>query len=101
EDGIRDDLVTGVQTCALPIYDGPEHQLGSGRGKLRAAHPAGESRMTGFSEHHGHDVFENALVHIWRCTVCRMWFSFAEDETCREIGRASCRERLGSSWAEG
>ena len=20
EDGIRDDLVTGVQTCALPIY---------------------------------------------------------------------------------
>src|SRR5258708_26879706 len=22
EDGIRDDLVTGVQTCALPIYDG-------------------------------------------------------------------------------
>src|SRR5207244_6313984 len=23
EDGIRDDLVTGVQTCALPIYWGP------------------------------------------------------------------------------
>src|SRR5258708_19247314 len=23
EDGIRDDLVTGVQTCALPIYVGP------------------------------------------------------------------------------
>src|SRR5207244_8943606 len=23
EDGIRDDLVTGVQTCALPIYDQP------------------------------------------------------------------------------
>src|SRR5207244_8066379 len=22
EDGIRDDLVTGVQTCALPIYSG-------------------------------------------------------------------------------
>src|SRR5207244_6868841 len=22
EDGIRDDLVTGVQTCALPIYGG-------------------------------------------------------------------------------
>src|SRR5438552_14566138 len=22
EDGIRDDLETGVQTCALPIYDG-------------------------------------------------------------------------------
>ena len=23
EDGIRDDLVTGVQTCALPISPGP------------------------------------------------------------------------------
>src|SRR5947208_508074 len=23
EDGIRDDLVTGVQTCALPIYERP------------------------------------------------------------------------------
>src|SRR5205823_10072245 len=23
EDGIRDKLVTGVQTCALPIWDGP------------------------------------------------------------------------------
>ena len=23
EDGIRDDLVTGVQTCALPISQGP------------------------------------------------------------------------------
>src|SRR5258708_31377344 len=23
EDGIRDDLVTGVQTCALPIYHSP------------------------------------------------------------------------------
>src|SRR5947208_17005377 len=25
EDGIRDDLVTGVQTCALPIFDRPHH----------------------------------------------------------------------------
>src|SRR5207244_7547609 len=31
EDGIRDDLVTGVQTCALPIYHGGE------RGGLAAA----------------------------------------------------------------
>src|SRR5207244_5199695 len=28
-DGIRDDLVTGVQTCALPISDGkPSYQMG-------------------------------------------------------------------------
>src|SRR6185436_20562168 len=32
EDGIRDDLVTGVQTCALPIWDG-----------VRRHHPPGIS----------------------------------------------------------
>src|SRR5947208_12811049 len=30
EDGIRDDLVTGVQTCALPIYGGDIGQEGVG-----------------------------------------------------------------------
>ena len=31
EDGIRDDLVTGVQTCALPIYlNQPDRTSGSG-----------------------------------------------------------------------
>src|SRR2546429_4672720 len=29
EDGIRDVAVTGVQTCALPIYFGPPYQVGS------------------------------------------------------------------------
>src|SRR5207244_10434740 len=42
EDGIRDDLVTGVQTCALPIFDrvrnlvkesGPESQVAFGEPK--------------------------------------------------------------------
>src|SRR5207244_8575921 len=32
EDGIRDDLVTGVQTCALPISRGGE-PLDGGRGR--------------------------------------------------------------------
>src|SRR5207244_7423694 len=31
EDGIRDDLVTGVQTCALPILRGPDtREIGRG-----------------------------------------------------------------------
>src|SRR5215216_503941 len=34
EDGIRDDLVTGVQTCALPIS-------GHGAGTIGSAHPTG------------------------------------------------------------
>src|SRR5258708_39756604 len=35
EDGIRDDLVTGVQTCALPICLGAR-QIPAGRCRLRA-----------------------------------------------------------------
>src|SRR5258708_9274589 len=37
EDGIRDDLVTGVQTCALPISGAdPPHSAITGRGVSRA-----------------------------------------------------------------
>src|SRR5690348_18486883 len=41
EDGIRDGRVTGVQTCALPIYPGDQHGDGlaeHGRLGLDAAH---------------------------------------------------------------
>src|SRR5690606_40367896 len=46
EDGIRDFHVTGVQTCALPIYSGPPRAARAGeKGKAgaapRAAAPAG------------------------------------------------------------
>src|SRR2546426_4487908 len=35
EDGIRDYKVTGVQTCALPIYDAPPARTRGGRARLR------------------------------------------------------------------
>src|SRR5258708_18704422 len=38
EDGIRDDLVTGVQTCALPIW--PRRRAGTARGRAPRAVPA-------------------------------------------------------------
>src|SRR5258708_17247281 len=42
EDGIRDDLVTGVQTCALPILpDSCAAMARSARGSLSAAHESG------------------------------------------------------------
>src|SRR5207244_10363943 len=34
EDGIRDDLVTGVQTCALPIYIAPVRDVRRPRDEL-------------------------------------------------------------------
>src|SRR5207244_10353818 len=36
EDGIRDDLVTGVQTCALPIYSIELHKPARVKGDLAA-----------------------------------------------------------------
>ena len=64
EDGIRDDLVTGVQTCALPISHGLKDVTVQ-------------------------DVFEAVGQH----QAGNM--SDAELEVLeREIGRASCRERV-------
>src|SRR5947208_3752892 len=37
EDGIRDDLVTGVQTCALPILYNEEENVSMLQAELRAA----------------------------------------------------------------
>src|SRR6266496_283973 len=48
EDGIRDLYVTGVQTCALPIYDAdrdacvPRHDFGL---DVRVPHPVGTATM--------------------------------------------------------
>src|SRR5258708_13652824 len=36
EDGIRDDLVTGVQTCALPISKQPSNVAGASMARLTA-----------------------------------------------------------------
>src|SRR5207244_7768430 len=55
EDGIRDDLVTGVQTCALPISQSPRRTPGSGRAargtpggrRGRARGPRSEERRVG------------------------------------------------------
>src|SRR5947208_13017129 len=43
EDGIRDDLVTGVQTCALPICDGG--RLPGRRGSLPPSPRSSERRV--------------------------------------------------------
>src|SRR5205823_11427571 len=42
EDGIRDKLVTGVQTCALPIYQFAPAQVTSFTGPIAAVDGGGE-----------------------------------------------------------
>src|SRR5947208_16377362 len=79
EDGIRDDLVTGVQTCALPIY-----QSDRPRFPRAARHPRTARRVCN----------DGAGLSAAR----RRWILHPRDG---EIGRASCRERVEMSVGAG
>src|SRR5207247_5405267 len=89
EDGIRDPLVTGVQTCALPIF-WPAGGVPARSGR------AVRGKVCGWA-------------HLWRACfwvslLCRsrscLWarlFSLAGNRYATlgpKIGRASCRERV-------
>src|SRR2546421_8207597 len=81
EDGIRDLIVTGVQTCALPIYN------------------AGfTSPITGFmpwgaSTYHGMQTqLSRRMANGLQFQAAYTWSHAIDDST--EIGRASCRERV-------
>src|SRR5687767_15190865 len=82
EDGIRDKLVTGVQTCALPISRSPET-----RPRRRCRTRAEQWRAPTARRRAG------ARPRPAPCrTASRRRGSTAARE--REIGRASCRERV-------
>src|SRR5207244_10327383 len=92
-DGIRDDLVTGVQTCALPIYL-PERRseddgLASGEvlGKRRpGAHPI----IAPVSQKGPHAT---GTWHPRKGFRWSMGHRYPDDaRPLAEIGRASCRE---------
>src|SRR5207244_8436025 len=91
EDGIRDDLVTGVQTCALPI---------SGKRSSRSPWP-GTSADTARAISCFSFPFK-AVVGL----SSRDFFSFHAPAreaggTSLKIGRASCRERVQIEEVEG
>src|SRR5699024_11422954 len=82
EDGIRDRNVTGVQTCALPIYDAGYHTAYFGKWHL-----------DGFNEAEG-----RAAMHIVppeRRGGFQTWVGYENNNS--QIGRASCRERVTRS----
>src|SRR5690606_39634468 len=81
EDGIRDFHVTGVQTCALPIYLGVGGDEIHHRQQRDRRVPAvcGGAGDIGFDELGDGGVLEGVGART------------------REIGRASCRERAWSS----
>ena len=86
EDGIRDRLVTGVQTCALPILDiTMTHfrpcEIGM---TIAAAHKLGYT----------HDVFGEALTDANQTCELRVQDVVLPQNCADKIGRASCRERV-------
>src|SRR5205085_6648979 len=93
EDGIRDLTVTGVQTCALPIYSrhtirihilDPHHLLKS-KSSMSSPDPAGlHSSMWRFADPEA----RYRIIHHYRPRVN------TPRQRVSEIGRASCRERV-------
>src|SRR3989449_3763254 len=82
EDGIRDVAVTGVQTCALPILAEAQILVDEGlRGPRRPA-PL-------------HQLLERAApVEARACTMAVPALADPVGFLGRQIGRASCRERV-------
>src|SRR5437667_7820241 len=81
EDGIRDRDVTGVQTCALPIWDDHPHApVRCARSFCVRRWPFRSVRMV---------VPRSAHAASWRARSAREALGVA-----KEIGRASCRERV-------
>src|SRR5438552_11938385 len=81
EAGIRGDLVTGVQTCALPICSGPVGLAPSGCGGTpEGAKPTGPEPP--------------AVLSGWAPDAYQPRRQGGEACFAQQIGRASCRERV-------
>src|SRR5207248_3481471 len=85
EDGIRDRTVTGVQTCALPIF--------APRRAARAVLAAGRVALA-----NGRGCSRRLLLR--RMVAGRGHSARVQRVPRGEIGRASCRERV-SMWGVG
>src|SRR5699024_12182706 len=96
EDGIRDRNVTGVQTCALPIYAGG-HGVAVRRRAGGDQHPPVPNEgkyilWQGF----GIDVLKHGHYLLMVAAMALAPLVYAKWRR-KKIGRASCRERVKSS----
>src|SRR5205823_8302030 len=92
EDGIRDKLVTGVQTCALPIYRRAIDGVCSSRhGFFTCLCPYGPTAMGGTAAGDEEPLRQTLWRRASRTSPRGRGNAGAE---LREIGRASCRERV-------
>src|SRR5256885_6246364 len=80
EDGIRDYKVTGVQTCALPIFLWTDHGIA---GALSEGHRS-------------HCCYGACVLQPILCYLSQREAEKSRRPLCKrhQIGRASCRERV-------
>src|SRR5690606_39879613 len=90
EDGIRDFHVTGVQTCALPIYLGPIGANGLANARDFMAPVAAYEDVEGPVE-----VVNKFCGNLWTATYGHSPLDVVAWHG--KIGRASCRERAYGS----
>src|SRR5207244_8992428 len=81
EDGIRGDLVTGVQSCALPIWHAGRRHEADDRARIRLG-------TITLSATESPDV-----TFVGRVGPTLVNGDLGRGASNREIGRASCRER--------
>src|SRR2546430_4061060 len=86
EDGIRDLTVTGVQTCALPIF--AQNGVSKAVYTIPTSFTPGKLEMRLVFDFSGIQVNDAGAV-----------FFFGEFLNTPEIGRASCRKECRSRWS--
>src|SRR5205823_10170995 len=98
EDGIRDKLVTGVQTCALPISYRREENRAAGQ-PLFGDHPPGPLIVGAVGDDELDLVMIAELLEIRPAVLLHFaragTFDVQDD---LQIGRASCREACRAWW---
>src|SRR2546425_9849982 len=96
EDGIRDKLVTGVQTCALPIFD-PDRR-GERSGSLKDCVSGLENLVdeVGALVRHEHTRGDGRHVIRVHCT-CQYIRSFHTISGCRQRRRSTTPAPLGAT----
>ena len=92
EDGIRDWSVTGVQTCALPIYH-DVGQLIQPLGQYYNPYMAGDTTPQYIGDPR-HPPAGGFLAMAPQLTDGRVEYLDGTEATIEQIGRASCRERV-------
>src|SRR5205823_9709072 len=101
-DGIRDKLVTGVQTCALPISRWRCEQIAepeeSDEPRRESRPPTGLAPSAGCP---GSPTGDACVVALMACDVTDLGRPELSALDRLEIGRASCRERVEISVVSG